>query len=179
MRIHPHGAINPNLSSHQLVQRTLAEHPPGPGVRGAREGGMSAQPSPWLPRLPARLGARTPTPGPRPAARTGSEMLRRRSWGRPARKRLPPLTWGTHKVARRRDGDLHSATRRRNVVIKLRLASRLPRPSGKRTAGSARSYLKKARAHSGGRVHRVTPPSARARAQRGQPSLLKPSVPGR
>lgn len=60
----------------------------------------------------------------------------------PSRTRPQPLTCGTHKVARLRDGDRHSATRRRNVVIKLRLASRLPWPGGKRTATSASSYLK-------------------------------------
>lgn len=111
MRIHtrlflPHSLLSPRLnfnstlSFRQLLQRTLTEHPPGPGVRGAREGGMRAQPKkmamraqpgPWVSSRPARLGAQTPTPGPRPAARVGTEMASAEvrgaaeTCGRPAR----------------------------------------------------------------------------------------------
>lgn len=127
-------------------------------MRGAREGGMRAQPwkmamraqpGPWLPSRPAGQARGTDT-NVRPEAYGscrnrdgfGGDSGYRRDM-RPSRTRLPPLTCGTHKLPRLREGDRHSATRRRNVVIKLRLASRLPYPGGKRTFNSADSYRKR------------------------------------
>lgn len=96
------------------------------------------------PRLPSPPGrGRVAGAGPSPRTRGGTETATagargsRRGAG-PSHARPPPHTCGTHSIARLGAGSRYSATWCRNVIIKLRGASR-----GKSASASLGGYIER------------------------------------